>query len=319
MSAASAETGVATSASGFFHGKNVLVVGASGFLGRSLTQRLLALGANVYAVSRGIDPVAGVARLNTLRADASLPPDVERVFGLARPAVVFHLTSDSRGGRELEIVPSSLSNDVVATVNLLYGAAKASSSVERFVMTASLEEPAAGEPNAAVPVSPYAAAKWASGAYGRMFRALYNLDVRIVRPMMTYGPGQKDYKLIPSIVRSLLADRPARVNSAAREVDWIYVEDTVAGMLAAACVSTLDRTIDLGSGRLVTVGEVVGEIARQLNKLHLLERSEPVRGAEIVRVADVETARCRIGFEAAVSLQEGLARTLAFYRASTPP
>lgn len=167
----------------------------------------------------------------------------------------------------------------------------------------------------ATPVSPYAAAKWATGGYARMFKSLYGLDVRMVRPMMAYGPGQKDYKVVPSTILSLLRDQPARIGSGSRPVDWVYMDDVVEGMVRAALVADLRETIDLGSGTLVTVGECAREIARQLDKGHLLEIGEGGRGQEIVRAADVDIAKQCLEFEAKTSLSRGLMRTIQWYRA----
>jgi hypothetical protein len=57
---------------------------------------------------------------------------VKEIFSSFRPAVVFHLTSDSQGGRALSLIPGSLQNDLTAAVNVLHGAASADTKVERF-------------------------------------------------------------------------------------------------------------------------------------------------------------------------------------------
>jgi len=84
----------------------------------------------------------------------------------------------------------------VSTVNLL---TVANIGCRRIVLLASLEEP--GHTDAA-PASPYAAAKWTSGTYGRMFHKLYQTPVVLVRPFMTYGPRQDVRKIIPSVTIS---------------------------------------------------------------------------------------------------------------------
>jgi len=87
-------------------------------------------------------------------------------------------------------------------------------SIERIVLTASLTEPLAVE-GAQTPHSPYAAAKWAASGYGRMFHELYGTPVVMLRPFMTYGPGQAPSKLIPAVTLSLLrGERPKRLNVA---------------------------------------------------------------------------------------------------------
>jgi len=81
----------------------------------------------------------------------------------------------------------------VSTVNLLTVAANIG--CRRIVLLASLEEPEPGHTDAAP--APYAAAKWTSGTYGRMFHKLYQTPVVLVRPFMTYGPRQDVRKIIP--------------------------------------------------------------------------------------------------------------------------
>ena len=294
-------------------GKNILVVGPTGFLGRSLTNRLAAAGAKIFAVSRN-PPNDGAQNISWSQGDAADPNYVKEVFSWFRPAVVFHLTSDSQGGRALSLIPSSLRNDLVATVNVLHGAASADAKVERFVMTGSFEAPDGAEPT---PLSPYAAAKWATTGYGRMFRQHYGLDVRIVRPMMTFGPGQKEFKVVPSTILSLLRDQPTNIGSGSRLLDWVYVDDVVGGLIAAACVPDLLSAVDLGSGVLVSVADMAREIGRQLGREHLLRIWDGARGEEKVGVGDVDKARRLLNFTATTTLPEGVARTVAFYSAAS--
>jgi nucleoside-diphosphate-sugar epimerase len=298
-------------------GGTVLVVGATGFLGRPLVCRLERLGARVIAAARSapetIEPTATVV---PWRTDAADPNQVADLFRATRPDVVFHLTSDGRGGRELELVAPTVRSDLLATVNVLTAAAQSPTPAKRFVMTGSLEEPPDG---ASAPVSPYAAAKAAASGYGRMFRATYDLDVRIVRPMMTYGPGQKDHKVVPSTILALLRGQAARVESGPRPVDWIYVDDVIEGMIQAALVPELAETVDLGSGALVTVADCAREISRQLGREDLLAIGDGGRGREIVRAADVDLAKRRLGFEAKTTLPQGLTQTILWYRARVQP
>ena len=290
-------------------GKRILVVGASGFLGLPLTDRLVAAGTEICAVCRN-PPKAGAQKLFWSRGDVTDAKYVQKIFSSFRPAIVFLLTSDSQGDRALSSIPGSLQNDVVATVNVLHGAASADAKVERFVMAGSFEEPDGPQPT---PVSPYAAARWAASGYGRMFRQLYGLDVRIVRPMMTFGPGQKEFKVVPSTILSLLRNQRAKIGSGSRLVDWVYVDDVVEGLIAAASVPDLATAVDLGSGVLVSVADMAREIARQLDREHLLEIGDGARGEEIVRASDVDKARRLLGFTATTPLPEGVARTIAYY------
>jgi nucleoside-diphosphate-sugar epimerase len=243
--------------------------------------------------------------------------DIEAVrilFKAARPEFVFHLASHVAGSRLIELVLPTFTANLTSTVNLLTAATELG--CERILLTGSLEEPEPG-PEHAVPSSPYAAAKFAASAYGRMFHALYNTPVAILRLFMVYGPGQQDLrKLVPYVTLSLLKGQTPELSSGIRNVDWIYVDDVVAGYLAAATAKGVEGgTIDLGSGRLDTVRTVVEELVGLINpRVQPLFGSIPERALEQTRTADAESSFRRIGWRTQVSLRDGLARTAEWYR-----
>ena len=135
-------------------------------------------------------------------------------------------------------------------------------------MTGTFEEPT-GE---ATPSSPYAAAKWASCGYARMISALHGLPVVVLRLTMTYGPGQKTQKVIPYTILSLLRGETARLSSATRAIDLVYVDDVVEALVRAAAAPHLDaQSIDIGSGRLVRLGDCLSLIGDLLQRSDLLD------------------------------------------------
>jgi nucleoside-diphosphate-sugar epimerase len=184
-----------------------------------------------------------------------------------------------------------------------------------------MEEPGADEPATATPTSPYAVAKWAGSAVARMYHALYAMPVVVARIFMVYGPGQGDTtKLIPLVITSLLRDESPALSSGSRAVDWIHVEDVTRGLEAAATTPALEgRTIELGSGRLVTIREVVERIV-QLTGAAGAPRwgALPDRPLERSVVADVEGTRRLTGWTPQVGLEDGLADTIAWYRRARP-
>jgi nucleoside-diphosphate-sugar epimerase len=206
-----------------YAGRRVLVTGASGFIGARLCARLAALGAEVTATSR--TPFASESSIAWQHCDLSDASATENLIGLARPERVFHLASHVVGTRATSAVFPTFESNLVSTVNLLTAAER--SGCQRVVLTGSLEEPDPG-PEWPIPSSPYAAAKLAANAYGRMFHALFGLPVVILRVFMVYGPGQRDHaKLVPYVITSLLKGETPRLGSGLREVDWIYVDDVV--------------------------------------------------------------------------------------------
>lgn len=292
----------------------VLVTGASGFLGAHLVRALLAAGCRVDAVSRR-QQLSGVPNLRWWQADLAVAGESERLLAGARPEIVFHLASLVTGRRELDVVLPAFQANLESTVRLLAAASTApAGTCRRIVLAGTMEEPERNSIEA--PGSPYAVAKAAATLYARFFQSLYGTPVVTARIFMIYGPGQVDHtKVVPYSILSALRGEAPRLTSGTRPVDWIYVDDVVAGLLAAAAVAGIEgESFDLGSGDLVTVRQMVEKIC------HALAAPPPEIGAladrplEGVRRANIGKSYSRLGWRPAVGLEEGLHRTIVGLR-----
>jgi nucleoside-diphosphate-sugar epimerase len=185
------------------------------------------------------------------------------------------------------------------------------------VLTGSLTEPA-NESLEPIPQSPYAAAKWAGVAYGRMFRALYGTPVVIMRPFMTYGPGQAPEKLVPSVTAALLKGDPPKLTSGRWKADWVYISDVIEGLLLAATVPGIEgMTFDLGSGTLTSVRRVVDLLVQAVGneKIKPLFGAIPDRPGEREIAANTAFSASKLGWRATTSLEAGLYQTVEWHRA----
>jgi nucleoside-diphosphate-sugar epimerase len=289
----------------------VLVTGASGFIGTHLCRRLGLAGADVQAVSRTERIGSAAARWH--RCDLTDPGAVQALVAAVRPQVIYHLASYVSGAREVSLVLPTFRANLETTVNLLVAATDLG--CERVIIAGSLEEPELGGMDP-TPCSPYAAAKWAAGAYARMFHALYGTPACVARLFMVYGPGQRDQrKLIPYVTLSLLRREAPKLMSGSRLVDWIYVDDVIEGLLAMSeAPGIAGSTVDLGTGIATPVRRVVEQLVAIVGS-----GAEPVFGAvrdrplERVRVADTAGVLQKLRWRPTTPLEVGLRRTVEWY------
>jgi UDP-glucose 4-epimerase len=286
----------------------ILVTGASGFLGAHLCTRLVAMGAELHAVSR---KAYSAADIRWWQGDLSDEQTVQKLLQAIRPEIIFHLSGHGVGSPGMEWVLPTFRDDLATTVNVLQVATELG--CQRIILAASLEEPDLIEQT---PASPYAAAKWASGVYAQMFYKLYQSPIVRVRPFMTYGPGQRAHKLIPYVILALLEGKAPKLSSGERPVDWIYVDDVIDGFLKAAQAPDLEGgTFDLGSGTLVPIRAVIQKLVSLIDVgIEPLLGALPDRPMEQVRVADVDYTQRKLGWRPSVSLDQGLAMTVNAYR-----
>lgn len=292
--------------------ERVLVTGGSGFLGSHLCRHLLNKKVEVHAVSRSRRSLES-GSIRWWQGDMAEIRSARDIVNQTKPDVLFHLSGLATGSPDRELVLPTLHSLLVSTVNILTVAAE--SRCRRIVLAASLTEPMPVG-SEITPGSPYAAAKWASGAYARMFYELYNTPVVMIRPFMTYGPGQNERKLIPYVVLSLLKGDSPKLASGQQEIDWIYVDDVIDGFLAAASAPEIEgQTIDLGSGVLVPIRTVVGHLIQLMDaKVEPLFYALPDRPHEPVRAANITDAYAKLGWKPRTSLEEGLKRTVNWHR-----
>jgi nucleoside-diphosphate-sugar epimerase len=296
-----------------FNGQRILVTGANGFIGAHLCQRLCQEGAEVHAVYRSQRPT-NKGNQRWWQADLADLAKVKEIVGRARPDVIFHLASHVKGAPGLEHVLPTFRSNLHSTINLMTVAAELG--CRRVVLTGSLAEPEV-ENGETFPSAPYAAAKWASSGYARMFHALYQLPVVIARVFMVYGPAQIDLtKLIPYVTLCLLQGEMPKITSGGRLVDWIYVSDVVEGFLALGQQPGIDgSTIDLGSGSLISIREIVQLVTSIVGGEQTPEFGAlPDRPMEPTRLAKTAESLAKIGWKPQVPLRVGLERTVDWYR-----
>lgn len=291
-----------------------LITGARGFVGSHLCRRLLADGAEVHAVSRTAHPAHPADGLRWSACDAVDAGAVRDLIACVKPDVVYHLGGMVTAAPDVHLVAPTFHSLLTSTINVLTAAADVGGC--RVVLAGSLEEPSEGTVDTLVPASPYGAAKLAGAMYARMFAALYDTPVVNLRLFMTYGPGQQPAKLIPYTALALLRGEVPQLSRGDRVLDWVYVDDAIDALVLAARRPGIEgRTLDVGGGLAVSIRDVVTRIVRLIDpSIRPAFGSRPDRPDPGRRVADVVSTAATLGWCATTSLDEGLARTVEWYR-----
>jgi CDP-glucose 4,6-dehydratase len=172
------------------------------------------------------------------------------------------------------------------------------------------------------PTAPYEASKAAADLIARSYWSTYRLPVAVTRFANIYGGGDLNFsRLIPEAVSAAIAGRrPVLRSDGSPERDFLYVEDAAAAYLAIA--RALDRddvrgeAFNAGGGRAYSVLEVVSTIARLADTgVEPDVRGEGNPAGEIDRqYVDPTKLRETVGWEPAVGLEEGIEKTIAWYR-----
>ena len=313
-------------------GKRVLITGADGFIGSHLTEALLAAGCTVRAfvfynsfnswgwldtlpddVRAGLDVFAGDVR------------DPNGVRAAVRDAeVVFHLAALIAIPFSYHSPDSYVDTNIRGTLNVLQAARDAG--VARVVVTSTSEvygtaryvpideaHPLQGQ-------SPYSATKIGADRLAEAFTRSFELPVVVARPFNTYGPRQSARAVIPTIVTQLLAGRTEiHLGALAPTRDLTYVADTCRGFLAlAACDAAVGREVNMGSGAEISIGELAQRLIALVNPTACVvtdeQRLRPERSEVERLLCDASLMRSLTGWAPEVSLDEGLARTVAWFR-----
>jgi NAD dependent epimerase/dehydratase len=309
-------------------GQKVVVTGAGGFIGSHLVERLVALGANVTAIvrynSRNAAGFLDGRNDVEIRSGDITELDTVRSF-LDGADTVFHLAA-LVGIPYSYIHPTEVVDvNTIGTLNVLVAAREAG--LRRIVVTSTSEVYGTArftpmtEEHPRQPQSPYAASKIAADALALSFHRSFALPVAVVRPFNTYGPRQSDRAIIPTIISQALQKDEIVLGNLAPRRDLTFVGDTVEGFLRMAAVDdAAGREINLGTGSSISIGElasrIVAVLGREIEVRQSDERVRPASSEVDDLVADTTLARSILGWEPAVSLDEGLERTIEWVRAN---
>ncbi len=312
-----------------WQGKKVLVTGAGGFIGSHLAERLAELGAETRALiqynsngHRGwLEDSPQAGRLEFLLGDVRDPGSVRQAMNGVD--VVFHLAALIAIPYSYHAPASYVQTNVEGTLNILQAARDLGTDKVVHTSTSEVYGTARYVPiDEAHPLqgqSPYSATKIGADKLAEAFHLSFGLPVVTVRPFNTFGPRQSARAVIPTIISQCLSGQEVKLGNLHPTRDLNYVANTVDGFLAAAAApEAVGRTVNLGTGREISVGDLAALIARLTGRTFEVrteeQRLRPEKSEVERLLADNTLARELLGWEPRVSLEAGLERTIEWMR-----
>lgn len=304
-----------------------LVTGGAGFIGSHIAEALARQGHRV----RVFDNLSTGKRENV----DTLPGKVEFVAGDLLDAnavtdaakgveVVYHQAALASVPRSVEKPLDTHAACVTGTLHVLEAARMAG--VRRVIYAGSSSaygnqiKPSKNESDPPAPLSPYAAAKLAGEFYCQAFTATYGLETVVIRYFNVFGPRQdpnSEYSaVIPKFVTAMLqGTRPTIFGDGGQSRDFTFVENVVAGNLAAATAPNVaGRVFNVACGREYTLLDLVASINRVLGTKVEPHFAPPRAGDVRNSLADISAARAALGYTPQVDFDEGLRRSIEYYR-----
>ena len=314
--------------------QNILVTGAAGFIGSHAAEALIARGYRVIGVDnfcdfydrswkemnlRSIAASSGGKSLEVEEIDITGGDAIDKLVAQTKPAAILHLAAMAGVRPSIEQPAYYARVNVEGTTHLLQAAVK--HGVKKFLFASSSSVygnrpvPFREDDAVAEPISPYAATKRAGELLCYTFWHLYKLPVFCLRFFTVYGPRQRPDLAIHKFTRLISGGEPVPVfGDGSTSRDYTYVDDTVAGIVAALEHCDRYRIYNLGGAEPVSLNSLLQELESAIGRQAIIDR-RPAQPGDVERTcADVARSRDELGYEAQISLGEGLRRFVAWYR-----
>ncbi len=304
----------------------VLVTGGAGFIGSHITSGLIAQGDEVRVLD---DMSTGYQRNLDENPQAELFRASVTDLDAVRKAVdgcdyVFHQAALASVPRSIAEPIANNEANVAGTLNVLVAARDAK--VKRVIYAASSsaygdsERLPKVETMATVPKSPYAVAKLAAEQYVSVFAQVYGMETLAIRYFNVFGPRQDPTSqyaaVIPLFIDALLEGKPPTIHGDGDQSrDFTYIDNVVhANLLALKAPKLGGEVVNVALGDRITLNELFSRIAAELGSdiqpIHGDPRAGDVRHSQ----ADIQKATKLLTYQAQVSVEEGISRTVAWYK-----
>ncbi len=316
---------------------HVLLTGGAGFIGSHVSEALLRRGLQLSVVDNldgFYSPAAKRANLEEVRKvgnfcfcelDLCDFDALRQAISKLRPDTIIHLAA--RAGVRPSIENPQLYErvNVAGTVNLLEAARQLG--VKRFIFGSSSSVygvtnrvPFSEDDPCLRPISPYAATKLAGEFFCHTYAHLYGLSTVCLRFFTVYGPRQRPDLAIRKFATLMEAGKPIPVfGDGSMGRDYTFVDDTVAGVLAAVEYQfppggTPFDIFNLGNSHPVSLNELIAMLERATGRIAIRDQRELQPGDVPITWANTDKSSHMLGYRPATSLAEGLEKFVFWLR-----
>jgi dTDP-glucose 4,6-dehydratase len=311
--------------------KRVLVTGGAGFISSNFIRYLLdatpyevvSLDALTYAGNvENLTDVMTHERLSFVHGDIRDGDLVRDV--VAQVDVIVNAAAESHVEKSIAHGASEFVTTNVEGTRVLLDAIR-ERPVERFILISSSEVYGTAqyapmdEGHPLLPRSPYAATKAGADRLAFSYYVTYDLPIVIARPFNNYGPRQHPEKVVPRFILQALCDEPLTIHGdgeASR--DWLYVDDhaeAIQALIEADLDGLAGEVVNVATGIDISIEDIADRVLDVLGKPKELKERVPDRPGQVQRhIGSTEKAERLLGWRARTSFEEGLERTVAWYR-----
>jgi len=304
-----------------------LVTGGAGFIGSNLVEELIKRGEKVtvidnFSTGKRENIQEFVPKIELVQGDIR---DLDRVRGAVKGVdFVLHEAALASVTRSIEHPLATTETNINGTLNLLTAARDAK--VKRVIYASSssvygdnLTLPKR-EDMIPSPLSPYAVSKLSGEYYCLVFCRIYGLETVILRYFNVFGPRQNPVSqyaaVIPKFIKAMLSgESPSIYGDGEQSRDFTFVKNVVeASILACGREKTAGEIFNIGGGKRTTINQLTKLISRLLDKNVKAIYTNPRPGDIRHSRADITKARRLLSYQPQVNLEEGLRRTLEWYK-----
>lgn len=296
----------------------ILIVGGTGFIGRHLAERCLK--DTPFVTCLGLRSKKSFSKdIEFIHADISDKKQLQSVLLDKSFHYVFNLggyidhTAYFKGGRRL------IESHFIGLMNLIDCLNK--EELKGFVQIGSSDEYGNSsapqrETMRESPISPYSFAKTAASHFIQMLSNIEGFPGVVFRLFLVYGPGQDEKRFLPQIIAAFLRNESVETTEGMQMRDFCYIDDVIDGIIKAAVTDEAKgRIINIGSGIPISIRDMINKTADIIGKGRAVFGARPYRYGENMELfADISAARKILQWSPSVSVDEGLRKTIEYYK-----